>query len=341
MASQNIEIGSLCDEYHAATDDGREQVFQKVWTFYYRGPDAPVDELANTLKTLLFSLDVLPKEPVKDSSWIEVMQEICSGMQRFCLSMPPGIDYAWNAMTLFILKLGDQRYEKDQFDVHAFAVDDLKYWVAEYPSWDRCDMQGVTECSVRDDDNSVLTVTQDQWDENPAEQLAALARNRQERNKCVVDRVIAARALRDGYAPAENFLGASELRYIEFALRRGTDPERHKWRDDMYQTSCDVIAATFCLRAGASSILECLPVDGCEFPDRWRIAPVKAGLEGRRERLEGWRKALEGFVVDKDDTQKGGSAFAVVAYAATALENLQEPRDETSAELFSWDNVVF
>lgn len=126
--------------------------------------------------------------------------------------MSLGINYAWDAMTLFVSKLGDQQYGRDQFDVHAFAVDNLKYWVSEYPSWNRCDMQGMTECPVRADDYSVLTVTQDQWDEDATEPLAALTRNRRERNTCVVDKVIAARAFRDGYAPAENFVGASELR---------------------------------------------------------------------------------------------------------------------------------
>lgn len=34
------------------------------------------------------------------------------------------------------------------------------------------------------------------------------------------------------------------------------------------------------------------------------------------------------------------SDFAVMAYAGLALENLREPRDETSVELFSFDNLV-
>lgn len=77
MASQEIDIGNLCEEYHTATDDGREQIFHYLWASYYRGPNTPPDELASTLKTLLFALNVLPKGPVKDPSSIEVMQEIC------------------------------------------------------------------------------------------------------------------------------------------------------------------------------------------------------------------------------------------------------------------------
>ena len=62
---------------------------------------------------------------------IVVVQEICSGMQRFCLSEPPGIDYAWDATSLFISLLGQVQVEPGQFDVQAFVVADFKYWIAE------------------------------------------------------------------------------------------------------------------------------------------------------------------------------------------------------------------
>ena len=42
-----------------------------------------------------------------------------------------------------------------------------------------------------------------------------------------------------------------------------------------------------------------------------------------------------------DGQQAGKREFALMAYAGLALENLRDPKDETSEELFSWASVVF
>jgi hypothetical protein len=273
--------------------------------------------------------------------YIVVIQELCWGMQRFCLSAPPGIDYAWNATMLFISQLGKIHIEPGQFDTHAFVATNLKYWIAEFASDDHCGMDGVTSSSVRDDDISVITVTRSQWDANSVEQLANLAQNREARKRCVVHKVIAARALRDGFAPPgprqTAFSGACELRFIESALHC-----RHNgtvYDGGHCQSSADAIAATFQLRACAKSLLALLPSEGCEFHDLWEMPAIEAGAEGRTARLRAWKEALERIVVDEQ--RAGRCEFALMGYAGLALENLRNPRDETSEELFSWGSIVF
>jgi hypothetical protein len=46
---------------------------------------------------------------------------------------------------------------------------------------------------------------------------------------------------------------------------------------------------------------------------------------------------LQAIAVD----ERSNNNFALMAYAGLALQNLRDPRDETSAELFSLDNMVF
>jgi hypothetical protein len=341
MATKYANIQDLSRQYHESDDEGRERLFEELYTSCYRGPRTVPDDLANTLKALLLLLDVLPTTAGAETMYVVVIQELCFGMQRFCLSTPPGIDYAWNATTLFISQLGKIHIEPGRFDTHAFVADNLKYWIAEFASDDRCDMDNVTSSPVRDDDVSVISVTRDQWDENSTEQLANLARNREARKRCIVHKVIAARALRDGYAPKgprnTAFAGACELRYIESALQC-----RHSSAMstvDRCQSSGDVIAATFQLRACSKSLLDCSPVEGCEFHEVWKMPPIEAGEEGRTARLRAWKEALERIVVDEQRAGRGD--FALVGYAGLALENLGDPRDETSEELFSWGSVVF
>jgi hypothetical protein len=185
--------------------------------------------------------------------YIEVIKELCWGMQRFCLSTPPGNHYAWNATTLFsISMLGQTPIEPGQFDTHAFVADNLEYWIAKFPSDDRC---------------SIISITRNLSDDDSTKQLANLAQNREARKECLVHKVVAARALRDGYAPAgpqnPGFPRAYQLRYTEYTLQ---------WRPnstistvDRFQSSGDVIAATFQLIACAKSLLACLPDEACEF----------------------------------------------------------------------------
>jgi hypothetical protein len=162
-------------------------------------------------------------------------------------------------------------------------------------------MDNVTSNPVRDDDASIISVTRDQQDTNSDEQLANLAQNREARRRCVVHKVIAARALRYGSAPAgprnKAFAGACELRSIETALQ---------WRPNSvistvgrYHSSADVIAATFQLQACAKSFLACLPNEGCEFHELWEMETVGAEKEGKAVRLGTWKEALERIVVNK------------------------------------------
>lgn len=188
--------------------------------------------------------------------YIVVIQELCWGMQHLCLSTPRGIDYAWNATMLFLSQLGHIPIEPGQFDTRAFVADNLNYWIAEFPSSDHCDISNATSSPVRDDDASVVSVTQDQWDIDSAEQLKNFATNREARRRCVGYRVIASRSLRDGYAPRgprnTAFEGACELRFVEAAL------QCHRNGSMVGGGSCmntaDVIAATFLLRACAKSL---------------------------------------------------------------------------------------
>lgn len=341
MAPDPIDVQALSQQYHESDDEGQEQLFQDLYTSHYKGPRTAPDDLANTLKPLLLSLDILPRTSDTETMYVVVGQELCFGMQRFCLSTPPGTDHAWNPTTRLISQLGQIPLEPGQFDPHAFFVAELKYWIAEFPSDDHCNMDNITSIPVRKDDASIISVPRTQWDNDSTEQLANLARNREARKGCVIHKVIAARALGDGYAPRgpQNtaFPGACELRFIESALQcrqNGTIPG-----GGVCLNSADAIAATFQLRACAKSLLASLPSEGCELHELWEMAPVGAGEEGRSVRLGMWKEALERIVVGE---QQGGRCdFALMGYAVLALMNLRDPRDETSEELFSWANIVF
>ena len=338
MAHDTTNLQALVQQYHKSDDEGRERLFEELYTSHYSGPRTVPDDLADVLRALLLSLDLLPTTAGAETMEIVVIGEICFGMQRFCLSQPPGIDYAWNATTQFISLLGQMRVEPGRFDIHAFVLDDFEYWITEFPSDDHCDMDNVTSSPVRNDDASIISVPQSQWDDNSAEQLANLARNREARKRCVVHKVLAARALRDGFAPPGHrntaFKGACELRFVESALQCGTVPGGGRYRN-----SAEAIAATFLLRAGAKSLLASLPSEGCEFHELWEMAPVGVGEEGGGVRLRMWKEALERIVIDEQ--QDGKRDFTLMGYAGLTLENLRDPRDETSEELFSWASVVF
>jgi hypothetical protein len=250
---------------------------------------------------------------------------------------PSEIESAWNAMVLFIAKLDEHEVAEDEPDAHTFAVTKLKYWIAEFSSADHCNMRYTTSNPVLDSDSSILSITRAKMEEDEAQQLANLAKNRKNRKRCIVNKVIAARALRDGYAPSgpggSLFQGAKELRSIEFALQRNEE----EGTEDGYQTSCDAIAATYQRRACAKSLLDILPRDSCVFPELYRIPDLKPGDDGKRERLTSWKAALQAIAVD----ERSNNNFALMAYAGLTLQNLRDPRDETSAELFSLDNMVF
>jgi hypothetical protein len=337
MAPNHTNLQTLVQKYHRSNDEGREQLLEDSYTSHYNGLRTAPDDLANLLKGLL-SLNLLPTTAAAETMYIVVIQELCWGMQRFCLSTPPGIDYAWNATTVFMSLLAQMVVEPGGFDIQAFVADNLKCWVAEFASDDHCNMDNVTSSPVRDDDASIISIPQCQWDDDSAEQLANLSQHREARKRCIVHKVIAARALRDGYAPkgprSTAFEGACELRFIETALRcyRNDAVARAGGR---CENSGDAIAATFLLRACSQSLLDCLPREGCEFHELWGMVPVEAGEERRSVRLGMWKKALEGFVVGA----RGG--FEMMGYAGLALENLCDPRDETNEELFSWRNLVF
>lgn len=332
------DIDTWCKQYHDGEDDRREEMFAGLYTSHYHGPDTAPEELARLLTQLVLALDVLPKKSDVDTLQIIVFMELFWGMQLFCVATPTGIDFAWNATDAFIKGFKGVEVAKGEFDVYEFAVDQLKYWTSEFCSDIRCYMQGVTSASdVRDGDSSVLSIKQNDWNGDATEQLANLARNRKERRHCVVNKVLAARALRDGYVypgPGGSlFQGARELRDIEFPLQRTGE----RGVDDGYQSGCDVIAAMFQLRACARTLLDVLPKEGCVFPERYRIEPLGPGETGRSDRLSAWKQALSEFIVGE---KAGRSDFAVMAYAGLALENLREPRDESSVELFSFDNLV-
>jgi hypothetical protein len=339
MSYGKSEIKRFSDRYGQSDEDGREQLFEKIFALHHHTPQPVPDDLANTLKAVIISTHMLPKEVNSDTLQVYIMQELFWGFHHFCMSNPSKIDYAWNAMVFFIAKLDELNVAEDKFDAHAFAVTELKYWIAENCSDDHCDMSGTTSNAVLDSDSSILAITRAEMEENEAQQLANLARNRKDRKQCIVNKVIAARALRDGYVPSPSgpdgtlFQGSLELRSIEFALQRNEE----QGTEDGYQTSCDVIAATYQLRACAKSLLDILPRDGCVFPERYLIPDLKPGDDSKLERLASWKAALQAVVVG----ERPNSNFALRAYAGLALENLRSPRDETSAELFSFDNTVF
>jgi hypothetical protein len=337
MSYGKSEIKRFSDRYDQSDDDGREQLIEELFALHYHMPQSVPDDLANTLKEVIISTHMLPKEANSDTMQVYIMQELYDGFHNFCMSNPSEIDYAWNTMVLFVAKLGEHKVAGDEFDAHAFAVTELKYWIAENCSDDHCDMRHTTSNPVLDSDSSILSIKRANMEEDEAQQLANLAKNREIRKQCIVNKVIAARALRDGYAPSGPggtfFQGSLELRFIEFALQGNEE----QGAEDGYQTSCDVIAAIFQLRACAKSLLDILPRDGCVFPERYLIPDLKPGDDSKLERLASWKAALQAVVVG----ERPNSDFALRAYAGLALENLCSPRDETSAELFSFDNMVF
>ncbi|KAM0714485.1 hypothetical protein Q7P37_010272 [Cladosporium fusiforme] len=339
MVFSSTAIESLSQTYHERGDDGREQFFEQLYTRHHEGPRTRPKTLAKTLKDLLLSFDLLPARSDASTLEIEVIHEICWGMQRFCVAPPQGIDYAWDATMLFISQLKRLSVQPGQFDSHAFALNETRHWVAEFPSDDHGGFDNHTSSQVQDTDSSIFAITLSEWQENKAEQLANLSQNRDARRRCVVRKVIAGRALRDGYASkaARNtgFSGPCELCFIEWALRCSSS-NRAASLD--FQTSADAAAATFLLRAGAKSLLDRLPAAGCHFHELWGLEAVGAGKECKSNRLEDWKRALERLIIDEHVVGRG---FGVAYYAGLALENLRDPRDETSEELFSWDRIVF
>ena len=124
---------------------------------------------------------------------------------------------------LLVELLGRILIETGGFDTRAFVAENPKYWIAEFASDDRCDVDNVTSSPVRDGDVSVVFVTQDLWGKDRAEQFANLSQDCEARKRCIVHKVLAARALMDRFAPKglrdTAFEGARELRFIESALR--------------------------------------------------------------------------------------------------------------------------
>lgn len=124
---------------------------------------------------------------------------------------------------LLVELLGRILIETGGFDTQALVAENPKYWIAEFASDDRCDVDNVTSSPVRDGDFSVVFVTQDLWGKDRAEQFANLSQDCEARKRCIVHKVLAARTLRDGFAPKgprdTAFEGARELRFIGSALR--------------------------------------------------------------------------------------------------------------------------
>lgn len=69
------------------------------------------------------------------------------------------------------------------------------------------------------------------------------------------------------------------------------------------------------------------------------IPPLRAGKEGKEERLEKWKEALAAFIVS-DGEERSQNDFTLACYAGMALKNLPSPRDEASADLFAWANLA-
>jgi len=347
MMSTKIDTGALSTKYYAGDEDAREQLFANLFNSHYHGPQTSPEPLAENLTALIKSLDLLPPvDPVgngKQNDLSTALQETYGGMYSFCLSTPPGLDYAWNTIMSFISTLCTITLRQQQVNATEIAISELKWWISEYASGaPACDMRDAGDGALANpNDTTILAVTAQQWQQDPTSQLAQLALNRKARKDHVVNRIIAGRALRDGYAaasPTRNlFAGAFELRFVEVALlREGGRP----LFDGPFRGSADVVAATFLLRSCARSLLDCFPGEGAWFDGPMQLAPLKAGLEGREERLRWWREGLEAFIVGQQ-SQSHASSFAVAAYAAMALENLKSPRDESIESLLAFDNIVF
>jgi len=345
MTATNIDTSELSARYHSSDEDAREQLFADLFNSHYHEPQTSSESLAENLTALIKTLDLLPPvDPVNNGKQDDIssaLQEAYGGMYKFCLSTPPGIDYAWKTTILFVSTLGNMTLRQQKVDAKAVAISELKWWISEYASGDQaCDMSDDGELA-QPNDITILAVSPQQWQQDPAEQLTKLALNRKTRKDHIVNRIIAGRALRDGYAaasPTRNlYAGAFELRFIEVALLR---KEGQPLFDGPYRSSADVIAATFLLRSCAMSLLDSFPSEGAVFDEPMQLTPLKAGQEGRDERLQSWRRALETFIVGFQ-SQSNASSFAVATYAAMALDNLKSPRDEGIGSLLAFDNILF
>lgn len=332
------DVDALCKRYHDSDDVGRQQLFTELYTSHYHGPNTVPNELTKVLTSLVLASDTLPKKAGVDTWDVVIIGQVFSGMQCFCFSTPMGIDFAWDATASFVNGFKDLGVAQDGLDIHDFAVDRLKRWISLRCFTSCCDMRDVSSNNdVRGGDASVLSITPHEWTGDATRPLANLARNRKERRQCVVNKVIAARALRSGYADSEPgeglFPGAEDLHEIEFTL----ESAGHRGVDGGNWSTSDIIAVTFQLRACAKTLLDILPQDGCEFPWWFKIADLDPGEGGRSDRIERWKHALAGFILGEKARR---SDFEVIAYVSLALENLREPRDESSAELFSFENMV-
>ena len=318
-------------------------MIENLYAKHYNGPKTSPEELATYLVALFLHPGALPELAGSDPTHVNIMNELCWGMKCFSLATPTAIDFAWGAISLLVkrLKAEAQDLAPDQFDPHDFAVTEIKEWVDQFLTGSACHMTGETHNDVRDNDSSILSITPNEWEASPQQQLLNLEENRRARRETIVDKVILARALRDGYVKSlpisTTFMGREQLIYIEQAFQR-TERTGKWYVDDYNQTGCDVIAAMFLLRACARTLLDRLPRRGYEFHSSDKIPNVAFGQKGKVERVGGWKRALTEFVVGEKAAKRD---FAFMAYAGLALENLQAPRDETSAELFSFDKMVF
>lgn len=342
MSSQRPNIDSIAEQYHASDENAREQLFADFFQSHYDPSRSGGESLASNLDLLVDSLSLRPPvDPARESGKDDLsnaFQEVISGMYMFCLANPSGIDFAWSAMLNFISRLGTMTLCNEQVDAKAVAMSDLQWWVGTNASGDPCDLSDDGPLA-HPSDITVCSLTRQAWETNAPQQLEKLALNRKARKDHIVNKIIQGRALRDGYANStpRHFRGAYELRFIEMALKREPD---QPLLDGAYQSSADVVAATFLLRACAKSLLASLPDEGCIFDSPMRLDALEAGPEGKDERLQGWKKALEAYIVDFHQ-QSNTHSFAIANYAALALENLQDPRDESIEELLAWDKIVF
>jgi hypothetical protein len=333
----NSPTQDLVERYRASDDDGREKIFADLFKSYHNESNTSPSDPSAAIEQLLLALMSQEISTSEEPFDLETaFQELYSGMQIFCHASPSHLDQAWNSTINLINSLKENELAQ-KHNAHHLAVDGLEVWIAENASGDSCS-QNDNENPTRPLDPSILSVPDALWKQDATKQLSKLAANRARRRNNIVNKVIQARALRDGYAATSptTFRGALELRFIEVALMRGKGEVLFNGH---YQSSADVIAATFLLRGCARSLLDSLPGEGFQFGDSMHLPALKAGEKGSEERLQGWKEALEGFVVGGGG-ERGNDDFALMSYAALALENLSRPRDETSSELFSWDNLT-
>lgn len=337
MSSQDQALPQdLVEQYRTSDDDGREKIFAGLFKSHHTGHNTPPNGATASIEGLLLTLMSQSSTGEDDFDLETAFQELYSGMQIFCLACPSSLDYAWDSTINFINMLKGNELANEH-NAHHLAIDGLETWIAENASGDPCSMSD-DENPTRPTDPSILRISDTLWDQGAAKQLSKLASNRLKRRDNIVNKVIQARALRDGYASTSstNFMGALELRFIEVAFMRS---KGELLFNGHYQSSADVIAATFLLRGCARSLLDYLPEEGFTFGESMYIPPLKAGKEGKEERLQGWKEALKYFVISCGE-QRSENDFALACYAGMALENLSNPRDETSADLFLWANIA-